>query len=101
MMLAQRKQISIINNGEHKYVSKLSFNIPTLLLDLEKDELNDMIPLLIHKELIKSKRDFYRLVKQGEIRVNDEKIAEDDVTRVLYNQDLLRIGKNKFVRINK
>lgn len=100
MMLAQRKQISIIK-GEQKNMRKFSLNIPTLLLDLERDELIDMIPLLIHKELIKSKRDFYQLINQREIRINDEKIAEDDVTRVLYNQDLLRIGKNKFVRINK
>lgn len=101
MMLAQRKHISIIINGEHKNMSKFSFNIPTLLLELEKDELIDMIPLLIEKDFIKSKRHFIQLVKQREVQVNDEKIEEDDLNRVLYNHDVLRIGKNKFVRINK
>lgn len=76
-------------------------DIPTLLIELEEDTLNDVIPQLIRKELIKSKSEFYRLVKQGGIQVNGEKIAEDDMGMVLYNLDVIKIGKKKFVKINK
>lgn len=76
-------------------------NIPTLLIELEKDTLNDIIPKLVEIEFVKSKSEFYRLVKQGGIQVNAEKIAEDDMDMVLYNLDVIKIGKKKFIKVNK
>lgn len=76
-------------------------DIPTLLIELEKDTVNDIIPQLIQIEFIKSKSEFYRLVKQGGVQVNGEKIAEDDMGMVLYNLDVIKIGKKRFIKINK
>lgn len=76
-------------------------DIPTLLIELEKDTINDMIPMLIEMNCVKSKSEFYRLVKQGGVQVNSEKIGEDELNMVLYNMDVIKIGKKTFFRINK
>ena len=75
--------------------------IPTLLIKLEEDTLNDVIKQLVENDFVKSKSEFYRLIKQGGVQVNGEKVAEDDMGMVLYNSDVIKIGKKKFVKINK
>lgn len=75
-------------------------DIPTLLLEVDRDTVYDIIPQLA-KEYVKSKSEFIRLIKQGGIQINGEKIEEDDLGRVLVNLDVIKIGKKKFVRINK
>ncbi len=75
--------------------------MPTLLVDLEKDTLIDNITKLIDMKYIKSKSEFIRLIKQGGVKINGEKIEEDELGRVLINEDVIKIGKKKFVRINK
>ena len=75
--------------------------IPTLLVDPKKDTLIDNVTKLIEMEFIKSKSEFIRLIQQGGIKINGEKIEEDELSRVLINEDVIKIGKKKFVRINK
>jgi len=75
--------------------------IPILIIDLERDILKDIIPQIIKMGYVKSKSEFIRLIKQGGVQLNGEKIDEDDINQVLYNSDVLRIGKKHFVRINK
>ncbi|MGC6177818.1 tyrosine--tRNA ligase [Lacrimispora sp. 38-1] len=76
-------------------------NIPILLLDLEKDTVNDSIPGLIELGYIKSKSEFIRLIRQGGIQINGEKMNEDEINNVLFNGDVMKIGKKRFVKINK
>jgi len=76
-------------------------NIPTLIIDLDKDTVLDIIPQLIDMGYVKSKSEFLRLVKQGGVSINGEKINEDDINQVLYNMDVIKIGKKHFARINK
>ena len=76
-------------------------DIPTLLVELEEDTLIDIVSKLVEMDYVKSKSEFIRLVKQGGIRINGEKVEEDDLDRVLYNEDVIKIGKKKFVKINK
>lgn len=76
-------------------------DIPTLLLDLEKDTVNDSIPGLIGLGYIKSRSEFIRLIRQGGIQINGEKIDEDEINSVLINGDVMRIGKKRFIKINK
>lgn len=75
--------------------------IPIVLLEMDKDMVKDIIPQLMEMEYIKSKSEFYRLVKQGGVQINSEKIAEDDLGNVLFNSDVIKIGKKKFVKIIK
>jgi len=76
-------------------------NIPTLIIDLDKDTVIDIIPQLIDMGYVKSKSEFLRLVKQGGVSINGERINEDDIKQVLYNMDVIKIGKKHFARINK
>lgn len=75
--------------------------IPIVLLEMDKDMVKDIIPQLMEMEYIKSKSEFYRLVKQGGVQINSEKIAEDDLGNVLFNSDVIKIGKKRFVKIIK
>lgn len=76
-------------------------NIPTLLIDLDKDTVNDLIPRLIEKGLVNSRSEFIRLLRQGGVQINSEKISEDDLNQVLINSDVIRIGKKRFIEIEK
>lgn len=76
-------------------------NIPSIIIDLDKDLLNDIIPRLIDLGYVNSKSDFVRLVKQGGVKINGEKVNEDDLNQVLINGDVIKIGKMRFIKIIK
>lgn len=58
----------------------------------------DLIPLLLERDMILSSSEFRRLVKQGGVKVNQEKIEELD--RKLEGKEVvIKIGKKKFVRV--
>jgi tyrosyl-tRNA synthetase len=76
-------------------------DIPTMILAISKETINDTIPQLVAMGFVKSRSEFLRLLKQGGIRLNEEKIGEDDLSSVLFNNDVLKIGKKIFVRVNK
>lgn len=77
--------------------------IPELILDVEhgQEDLESIIPELIERNYVKSKSEFIRLIKQEGVQLNGEKIVTDDLDRVLINEDVLKIGKKKFIRIIK
>jgi tyrosyl-tRNA synthetase len=70
-------------------------------VDIDKDTVNDVIPQLIELEFVKSRSEFIRLIRQGGVRINGEKINEDDLNRTLANSDVIKVGKKKFLRIEK
>lgn len=70
-----------------------------LIISLDQDRLIDIIPLLVKEGYAASNSDFRRLYQQGGVQINSEKV--DDLEVVLYNGDVLKIGKKKFVRIVK
>jgi len=76
-------------------------NIPVLLLEIDKERIEDIIPQLISIQFIQSKSDFLRLIKQNGVSLNGEKIAVDDLSQVLMNEDVLQIGKKRFLKLNK
>jgi tyrosyl-tRNA synthetase len=76
-------------------------DIPTMILAIGKETINDTIPQLVAMGFVKSRSEFLRLLKQGGIRLNEEKIGEDDLSSVLFNNDVLKIGKKIFVKVNK
>lgn len=74
-------------------------NIPELVISWEEDRLINIIPLLIREKYINSGSDFRRLLDQGGISVNGEKT--NDLKQVLFQGDVIRIGKKKFLKIIK
>lgn len=76
-------------------------DIPEILIEIGAETLADLIPQLIDIGLVKSKSEFLRLMKQSGVRLNKEKLLEDDLERVIMNQEVLQIGKKRFVRFIK
>lgn len=76
-------------------------NIPEMIVDWEADTINDIIPSLIKLKYVTSKSEFIRLSEQGGIKLNDEKIQKEDMSRVLVNEDILKIGKKRFIKLVK
>jgi tyrosyl-tRNA synthetase len=76
-------------------------NVSELVLEEDKDIIEDAIPILIASGLVQSKSEFLRLVKQGGIYIEGEKLEGDDLKRVIINGDVMRIGKKRFIRFVK
>ncbi len=76
-------------------------DIPVLLIERGGERISDIIPLLVKMNYIKSKSEFLRLLSQNGIQLNGEKIAFDAINRVLMSNDVIRIGKKRFVKIMK
>ncbi len=70
--------------------------IPELHIKAES-RLTEIIPLLVERGLASSNGEFRRLVQQGGVQLNQQKLEELDA--VLTNGDVLKIGKRRFVRI--
>lgn len=70
-------------------------NIPEI--ELESDILMNLIPILVQNNIISSKSEFKRLIVQGGVRVNQEKLNDMDLK--LSNNDVIKIGKKKFIRV--
>lgn len=76
-------------------------DIPEILIEIGVETVDAIIPQLVEKEFVKSKSEFLRLVKQNGVQLNKEKISEDDLDLVLMNEDVLQIGKKRFIRFIK
>ena len=75
-------------------------DIPTdiPIIELKKNTLNDFLNLIIDKEIVKSRKEFTRLLEQGGIRINNEKVK--DLNIILKDKDAIKIGKKKFFEIS-
>lgn len=76
-------------------------SIPILLLEIDKERIVDIIPQLVTMGFIQSKSEFLRVIKQKGVSLNGEKMAMDDISQVLMNNDVLQIGKKRFLQFNK
>ena len=70
--------------------------VPALPIPSGKDSLLQAVPLLVQNGFTASSNEFRRLLTQGGISLNGEKITSLDTAIV--NGDVLKIGKKKFVR---
>jgi len=50
---------------------------------------------------VKSKSEFIRLINQGGIQLNGEKLIPDDMDSVILVNDVMKIGKKQFVKFKK
>ncbi|MCU9613160.1 tyrosine--tRNA ligase [Caldibacillus lycopersici] len=76
-------------------------DIPELLIEAGKDTVEAIIPQLIEKGFVKSKSEFLRLIRQNGVQLNKEKLQEADLANVLMHEDVLKIGKKRFIRFIK
>lgn len=76
-------------------------NIPELKIKDGEATISDAIVNLIEMNYVKSKSEFMRLVNQGGVQLNGEKLSREDVVRKIINGDVIRVGKKNFIRIIK
>ncbi len=73
--------------------------MPEFSLTANQATLFELIPQLIAIGFVKSKSDFLRLLQQGAIQINGEKIQVQDPLPLLADRDVVKIGKKRFIRI--
>ncbi|MCR1950836.1 tyrosine--tRNA ligase [Clostridium sp. DSM 100503] len=66
-------------------------------LTVESNKLRDIVSNLVSEKYVSSKKEFTRLVEQGGVQINGEKIDGLDIN--LLTQDVIKIGKKKFVKL--
>lgn len=71
-------------------------DIPSL--PLLPSTLLEAVPALIERQFIKSKSEFLRLVEQNGVTLNGKKISRDDLQNALRENDVLKIGKKRFIK---
>ncbi len=76
-------------------------DIPELLLKGDKETIANIISQLISMNLVKSKSEFIRLVEQGGIQFNSEKLTPDNMSRIIVPNDVMKIGKKRFIKFVK
>ncbi|GMA97756.1 tyrosine--tRNA ligase [Pelosinus sp. IPA-1] len=76
-------------------------DIPELLIKIGKETIADIIPQLMEMHFVKSKSEFIRLVNQGGVYMNSAKLAPDNIDRVIICDDVMKIGKKRFVKFIK
>lgn len=76
-------------------------NIPEIVIEKGKDTIAGIISQLVNLGFIKSKSEFIRLVNQGGVQLNSEKLVSDDIDRVISCDDVMKIGKKRFVKFLK
>ena len=76
-------------------------DIPELAIKSGQETIADIITQLIVMKFVKSKSEFMRLVNQGGVQLNGEKLASGDINRVIHCDDVMKIGKKRFVRFIK
>jgi tyrosyl-tRNA synthetase len=76
-------------------------DVPELLIEIGKVTIMDTIPQLIEMNFIKSKSEFIRLVDQGGVQLNGEKLTSEDKNRIIACDDVMKIGKKRFVKFIK
>lgn len=70
-------------------------NIPSL--NITGSNLRDILDDLLKEKLVPSKKEFNRLLDQGGIKLNGEKVFHLDID--IKDKDVLKIGKKKFLKL--
>lgn len=76
-------------------------DIPEIAMEAGKDTVVNIVPLLIENQFVKSKSEFIRLLGQGGVQLNGEKLTPEDINKALEARDVMKIGKKRFVRFVK
>ena len=74
--------------------------LPVEMPIIEISEDDDLIKLIIRAGFSKSSSEARRLITQGAVKINGEKIIDATIC-IIKNDDVLQVGKRRFVRTKK
>ncbi|HPN67180.1 MAG TPA: tyrosine--tRNA ligase [bacterium] len=87
---AQDNFINVFSNKEN----------PENILEINLDgDSYDLLEIMKTNNLVSSKSDARRMIKQGAVKLNDEKILDADYIYKPNGEDILKVGKRKYLRI--
>ena len=95
---AKKTSEEIFSNGG------ISANMPSITIDIKNIENKNILDLLVLTDIASSKSEARRLVTQGGISLNKEKVLEPNtiIDKTLFNDNSLIIqkGKKTFLKVN-
>ena len=95
---AKKTSEEIFSNGG------ISANMPSITIDIKDIENKNILDLLVLTDIASSKSEARRLVTQGGISLNEEKVLEPNtiIDKTLFNDNSLIIqkGKKTFLKVN-
>lgn len=91
-----------IKAGEYFHTVFQKGALPEKMIEIELPEacitLLDLVPLLVDKGIVPSGSEFRRLVAQGGVQINQEKVFHLEAV-IQEKEAVLKLGKKKFVKI--
>ncbi|NFO88240.1 tyrosine--tRNA ligase [Clostridium botulinum] len=78
----------------------LPSEVPEINIPKEFLKLKEISRILVDEGLVYSNKEFRRLAEQGGVQINTEKVLEFDNAKINDN-DILKIGKKKFIKIKR
>jgi len=89
------------NVAEAAFVNQFSKN--ELPEDIEEKTIDakeiNLVELIVNEKLAPSKSEARRLIEQGGVKVDQEKVTDVNHTLDLHNEKLLQVGKRKFLKV--
>ncbi|WP_315080092.1 tyrosine--tRNA ligase [uncultured Clostridium sp.] len=76
----------------------LPSEVPEINIPKEFTKLKEIRKILVDEGVVPSNKEFRRLVEQGGVQINTEKVLDFDNAKINDN-DILKIGKKKFIKI--
>lgn len=74
-------------------------NNPDEIDEMIIDEPVSIINIIVDKEMTKSKSEARRLINQGAIRIDNEKVLDSELILNPGNEVVIKVGKRKFLRV--
>jgi len=65
-----------------------------------KDNSN-IIDLIVEAKLIESKREAKRMIEQGGVKIDQEKVTDENTVVDLVQEHIIQVGKRKFKKVKK
>lgn len=93
---AVSKAITFFNTAFQK--KKTPDHIKELAIPKEIEALTEVLPFLIKENYVSSNSEFRRLILQGGVSLNEERVLDLDLVLV-EEENVLKIGKKQFVRL--
>lgn len=72
--------------------------IPEFTIPGDAPVYHDAVSVLVSEQIVKSRNELIRLIRQGGVSRNGEKMTEEMLGQAVQDGDVLKIGKKRFVK---
>ena len=75
-------------------------DIPDNIPEITLEEDSKLLDIMLNHAMVTSKGEGKRMIKQGEVKLNDVKISDINTNVSKGSESILKVGKRKFLKIN-